>query len=92
MKDTPHIYVVMLSLAPQAQGQGICSRLMRGVNAIADQLGWVCYLETGSERLESIYKHFGYETVHAESVTAKCDVDTDWPTLCSRCMVRQPVS
>ena len=56
MKNAPFVYVGVVSVAPEAQGQGLCSRLMRGINAVADKLGWACYLETGSKRLESVYE------------------------------------
>ena len=81
MRNTPFVYVGVVSVAPEAQGQGLCSRLMRGINAVADKLGWACYLETGSKRLESVYERYGYKTVHVETTSAKCDRDTDWTSL-----------
>merc|ERR1719174_674495 len=88
MKDTPHIYIAVVSVAPQAQGQRVCSRLMRGITTVADEMGWACYLETGSERLEKVYQRYGYETAAAETLAAKCDADTDWPSLTIRVMIR----
>lgn len=88
MKDTPHIYVAVVSLAPQAQRQGYCGRMLRGINTIADQMGWASWLETAGERLQGIYKHFGYETVHTENISSKCDVDTNWQCLPIYFMIR----
>lgn len=88
MQNTPFIHVGLVSVAPEAQGQGLCSRLMRGINAVADKLGWACYLETGSKRLESVYERYGYKTVHTEAMSAKCDNGTDWPDITMRFMIR----
>ena len=88
MKNAPFIYVGVVSVAPEAQGQGLCSRLMRGINAVADKLGWACYLETGSKRLESVYERYGYKTVHIATLSAKCDSGTDWPDATVRFMKR----
>ena len=88
MKNTPFIYVGLVSVTPEAQGQGLCSRLMRGINAVADKLGWACYLETGSKRLEGLYERYGYKTVHTETFSAKCDSGTDWPDATVIFMIR----
>ena len=91
-KNVPFIYVGVVSVAPEAQGQGLCSRLMRGINGVADKLGWACYLETGSARLEKVYERYGYKTVHTEAYGADCDRDTDWPDLEFRIMMRPATS
>ena len=61
---------------------------MRGINAVADQLDCACYLECGSEKLENMYSRYGYETVETETLSAKCDRDTDYKPIQLRCMVR----
>lgn len=90
MKGVPHIYLNLLSVAPEAQGQGMASRLMRGLNVIADQMGCACYLETGSARLISIYNRYGYETVETTTLRAKCDAGTDWMPADFIIMTRSP--
>ena len=59
--DVPHIFVGCVSISPESQGKGACSKLMRGINQIADELGYACYLEEGGERRLGIYRRFGYE-------------------------------
>ena len=61
---------------------------MRGITTVADEMSWACYLETGSERLEKVYQRYGYETVATETFAAKCDADTDWPSVTLRFMIR----
>eukprot|EP01060_Flectonema_neradi_P029646 TRINITY_DN413_c0_g2_i1.p1 TRINITY_DN413_c0_g2~~TRINITY_DN413_c0_g2_i1.p1 ORF type:complete len:285 (+),score=41.10 TRINITY_DN413_c0_g2_i1:54-908(+) len=68
LEKTPHIYVGMVSVAPEAQGMGACSKLMRGINKIADDLGWACYLEEGGDRRKAIYERYGYQVVASHTV------------------------
>eukprot|EP01060_Flectonema_neradi_P029645 TRINITY_DN413_c0_g1_i1.p1 TRINITY_DN413_c0_g1~~TRINITY_DN413_c0_g1_i1.p1 ORF type:complete len:290 (+),score=37.73 TRINITY_DN413_c0_g1_i1:50-919(+) len=63
LDSTPHIFVGLVSVSPEAQGMGACSKLMRGINKIADDLGWACYLEEGGDRRKAIYERYGYQVV-----------------------------
>ena len=55
------LYVCIMAVAPEAQGKGMCSRLLRAINNLANKEGAFCYLETDSERNRAVYQHFGYE-------------------------------
>jgi len=74
MKGKPHIHVMIVSVLPEAQGQRICSRTMRAINDMADQLNFSCYLECAGERRVGIYNRYGYEVADTvELTTPKCD-------------------
>lgn len=59
--NKPHVYVKMMAVDPDGQGQGFCGKLMRKVNDYADHLNLPCWLETNGERNVAIYKRFGYQ-------------------------------
>ncbi|KAL3785431.1 hypothetical protein HJC23_013570 [Cyclotella cryptica] len=66
MKETKRwIYLQSIGVKVECQhgGKGYGSKLLRTLNATADFLGVSIYLETESEDLESMYMHFGYNTV-----------------------------
>jgi ribosomal protein S18 acetylase RimI-like enzyme len=71
----PHLYVVVMAVHPDAQGQGLCGKLMRQVNVYADKLKLPLYLETSGEKNVNIYRRFGYEV--AEQFTMECKKDPD---------------
>lgn len=56
-----HWYLMVLGVAPQAQGQGIGGRLIAPVLARAAQAGQACYLETMTERNVEFYRRHGFE-------------------------------
>ena len=64
----PHIYVEILAVDPDAQGQGVGSKLMRTVSAIADAAKLPVYLECDSGKNQAVYQKFGYATVGTEAV------------------------
>lgn len=64
----PYLHVVVVAVDPSAQGQGLCSKLMRAANGYADERNWACYLETTGERNVEIYKRFGYEIAEEYSL------------------------
>lgn len=66
----PHVYVQVMAVHPDAQGKGLCGKLMRQANAYADKLNLPMWLETSGEKNVSIYKRFGYEV--AEQFTVEC--------------------
>merc|ERR1719453_884834 len=71
----PHVYVNVMAVHPDAQGKGLCGKLMRQVNVYADQLKLPLYLEASGEKNVSVYKRFGYEVV--EQFTVQCKDDPD---------------
>ena len=46
---------------PEAQGKGVGRKMMEAFFKLADEENLPIYLETYSDRLEGLYKHFGFE-------------------------------
>lgn len=63
MKGRDYIYLVMIGVAPQYQGQGLGGKLMRAMLTEGEQSGLPIYLETETEENISLYQHFGFEVV-----------------------------
>ncbi len=59
----PHYYLSMLGVAPESQGKGLASRLVRPILAQADERSLGVYLETMKLRNLAIYEHFGFVCV-----------------------------
>lgn len=74
--NKPHVYVQVMAVDPDGQGQGFCGKLMRKVNDYADHLHLPCYLETNGEKNVAIYKRFGYQ-VEDDFFEVPCDNDPD---------------
>jgi len=64
MKGRDYIYLVIIGMAPQYQGQGLGGKLMRALLREGDQSGLPIYLETETEENVSLYQHFGFEVVN----------------------------
>ena len=68
---TPHFYLMILGVAPEAQGTGLGRALVQPVLERADALRLPCYLETAQPSNVSFYQHLGFtplvETVDAHS-------------------------
>ncbi|MCI0712983.1 MAG: GNAT family N-acetyltransferase [Chloroflexi bacterium] len=62
-------YLMVLGVAPSAQGKGLGGALMQPVLERADAAGIPCYLETFSERNVSFYQKHGF-TVRASGTIA----------------------
>ena len=58
-----HWYLSLLAVAPEFQGRGYASKLMRGMLPRINEEGLPCYLETESERNVPIYQHFGFKVI-----------------------------
>lgn len=56
-----HWYLMVLGVAPEAQGQGIGGRLIAPVLERAALNGQACYLETMTERNVAFYRRHGFE-------------------------------
>lgn len=60
---TPHYYLQVLGIDPDAQGMGWGSQLIRRGTDIADRDGMPCYLETMTERNVALYLRHGFRVV-----------------------------
>jgi ribosomal protein S18 acetylase RimI-like enzyme len=56
-----HYYFANIGVAPEAQGQGLGSRLMRPTLDRCDQEGLPAYLEASSERNAALYERLGFQ-------------------------------
>jgi len=59
----PHWYLFTLGTAPERQGQGVGSALLRSVLDHIDEAGEPAYLESSKERNVPLYARFGFEVV-----------------------------
>ena len=59
-----HINFFAWAVDPAARGKGSLKRALAPFFSYADERGLNCYLECYTDRLESLYGHFGFETVH----------------------------
>lgn len=66
-----HWWVMVLGVAPEAQGKGLARALLEPVMHRADAAGQQCYLETANPANITFYERMGFERVaeltHAES-------------------------
>ena len=60
----PHYYLAALGVEPNKHGQGLGSALLRPTLATLDSQGLPAYLDTHNENNVSLYRRFGFETVH----------------------------
>jgi ribosomal protein S18 acetylase RimI-like enzyme len=58
-----HWYLFAVGVAPEAQGQGLGSALIREGLGLADAAGHPCYLETSNERNLAYYERFGFRVL-----------------------------
>lgn len=56
----PYIYLNSIGVAPEAQGRGTASRLIRPFLAEADAHGWEAYTETVTPANVGLYEHYGF--------------------------------
>jgi len=57
------VYVVQLGARPEAQGQGLGSKLLRRITEYADSQGLPCYLEASSPGSRRLYLRHGFVDV-----------------------------
>lgn len=76
------MHILSFAVAPDAQGTGVASRLMRPFLEAADEKQVPVYLECLSDRLESLYSHYGFKVVERNYV--------DGVEIHERIMVREP--
>jgi len=58
-----HWFLLTIGVAPQFQGKGFASRLIRPMLARIDEQGLPCYLETMDEKNVRLYEHFGFRVI-----------------------------
>lgn len=59
----PFIYLQVIGVAPQFQGQGLGGRLLRALIEESEQAGLPIYLETETEGNVRMYEHLGFTVV-----------------------------
>jgi GNAT superfamily N-acetyltransferase len=59
----PHWYLFTLGTAPERQGQGVGTALLRSQLAHIDREGEPAYLESSKERNVPLYARFGFEVI-----------------------------
>jgi GNAT superfamily N-acetyltransferase len=64
----PHWYLGALAVEPARQRQGVGSRLLQPVLALADAEGCPCYLETQSVENVRFYERLGFRVAHEGQV------------------------
>jgi ribosomal protein S18 acetylase RimI-like enzyme len=62
----PHWYLSILGVAPEFQGKGCASRLLKPMLARLDAANLPCYVETTIEEYVPIYQHFGFKVIQEE--------------------------
>jgi GNAT superfamily N-acetyltransferase len=62
-RDEPHWYLVVLSVRPERQRQGLGSGLVEPILERADRDGIRCRLETSDPANVAFYRRFGFEVV-----------------------------
>jgi ribosomal protein S18 acetylase RimI-like enzyme len=58
-----HLYLMLLGVDPEYQGNGYGGRLVRGMLTEAGEAGLPCYLETTSEENVAFYEHLGFKVI-----------------------------
>lgn len=61
--DERHLYLAVLGVDPERQGEGIGSRLLQPGLELCDREGLPAYLETGTERNVAFYARHGFHVL-----------------------------
>ena len=69
-----HLYLGLLAVAPEHQGKGHASALLKPMLKKLDEEKMACYLETQNLKNIAIYQHFGFKMVHET-----CIPGSDYP-------------
>merc|ERR1719171_781000 len=68
----PHIFLQIVAVDPEVQGQGVAGKMMRAVSAIGDALKLPLYLEcSGGGHEEAVYQKLGFTTSGKEDFIVK---------------------
>jgi GNAT superfamily N-acetyltransferase len=79
----PHWYLAVMGVAPEWQGRGLGTALMRPALEVLDRDGVPAYLESSSPRSRALYQRNGFD------VTGEFNLPSDGPPLWQ--MWREPV-
>jgi ribosomal protein S18 acetylase RimI-like enzyme len=82
--DEDSWYLLNLAVRPEAQGNGLASKLMKPMMEYFDRTGQKCYLETLDSLNVPIYEHFGFKVVEVGKL-----LDSDMPQYA---MLREPMA
>jgi len=63
-----HWFLQVIGVAPQFQGKGYASKLLRPMLNRFDKENLPCYLETLTEKNASLYEHFGFKTIDKSNI------------------------
>jgi len=63
-----HRYLYLLAVAPEFQGKGYASALMKPMLAQVQQEHLPCYLETQEEKNVRIYEHYGFSVLQETTI------------------------
>ena len=63
-----HWFLQTIGVAPQFQGQGYASQLIRAMLVRVDKEGLPCYLETMDEINVRLYEHFGFSIIEKSAI------------------------
>ena len=66
----PHVYLAVIGVRPDRQGQGLGTALLTPGLAAADGLGLPVYLESSNEKNLPLYRRFGFEVVSEQRLPA----------------------
>jgi ribosomal protein S18 acetylase RimI-like enzyme len=69
MGDSSHWYLGIMVVHPEAQGQGLGSRLLQPILQQASDEGLPCYLTTFTEQAVRFYQKNGFEVLHCQPIT-----------------------
>jgi GNAT superfamily N-acetyltransferase len=72
----PHWYLFTIGTAPERQGQGVGSALLRSMLVQIDELGDAAFLESSKERNVPLYARFGFEVI--DELPSKSGSPTIW--------------
>jgi ribosomal protein S18 acetylase RimI-like enzyme len=63
MKGRVYVYLMVLGVATEFQGQGFGGKLLRALMEESEQVGIPIYVETETERNASMYERFGFRVL-----------------------------
>ncbi len=63
-----------ITVKPEAQGQGIATKLIKPICDYMDRIGEDIYLETHKEKNVSLYEHYGFELLEKNPVPRSKDL------------------
>jgi ribosomal protein S18 acetylase RimI-like enzyme len=64
----PHYYLNTIGVAPESQGKGVASKLIKPFLARADEQGVSAYTETITPSNVSLYEHYGFRVMEGYAV------------------------